>query len=79
MEWKNWIKSIFVYFPIHFLFKFIINTVIRGAHDIHVRYTEISKFDLLFLFININTVTRGAHDIRTCVLLEFLTLTYCFV
>ena len=38
---------IFVYFPTHFLFKFIINTV-----------------------------TRGAHDICTCVLWEFLTLTY---
>ena len=40
---------IFVYFLTHFLF--IINTVIRGAHDnwyTHVRYTEISKFDLLF-------------------------------
>ena len=40
---------IFVYFLKHFLF--IINTVIRGAHDnryTHVRYTEISKFDLLF-------------------------------
>ena len=50
----------------------------RRAWYIYVRYTEISKFNL---FININTVTRGAHDIdiRTCVLWEFLTLTYCFV
>ena len=53
---------IFVYFPTHFLLQFIINTVIRGAHDTHVRYTEISKFD--FLFINIDTVTLCAHDIR---------------
>ena len=50
----------------------------RRAWYIHVRYTEISKFNL---FININTVTRGAHDIDicTCILWEFLTLTYCFV
>ena len=69
---------IFVYFLTHFLF--IINTVIRGAHDIHT--CVIRKFKSLtycFLFININTVTRGAHDIRTCFLWEFLTLTYCFV
>ena len=39
----------FVYFLTHFLL--IINNVIRGAYDnwyTHVRYTEISKFDLLF-------------------------------
>ena len=59
-----------------------LNTVIRGAHDIHTCVILIRKSQSLtycFLFININTVTRGVHDIRTCVLWEFLTLTYCFV
>ena len=69
---------IFVYFLTNFLF--IINTVIRGAHDIHTCVIRKSQsLTYRFLFININTVTRGAHDKRTCVLWEFLTLTYCFV
>ena len=41
--------------------------------------TKSQSLTYCFLFININTVTRGAHDIRTCVLWEFLTLTYCVV
>ena len=47
---------IFVYFLTHFLF--IINTVIRGAHDnwyTHVHYTEISKSDLLFFCLSIRS------------------------
>ena len=78
VERKNWIKVISLFTFSHFLF--IINTVIRGAHDIHTCVIRKSQsLTYCFLFININTVTRGAHDIRTCVLWEFLTLTYCFV
>ena len=82
VEWsrveKLDISYIFVYFLTHFLF--IINTVIRGVHDIDTCVIRKSQsLTYCFLFINIKTVTRGAHDMRTCVLWEFLTLTYCFV
>ena len=81
VKWKNWIKVISLFTFSHiFCLLSILSYEARMIIDIHKCVIRKSQsLTYCFLFININTVTRGAHDIRTCVLWEFLTLTYCVV
>ena len=80
VEWKNWIKVISLFTFSHiFCLLSILSYEARMIIDIHTCVIQKSQSLTCFLFININMVTRGAHDIRTCVLWEFLTLTYCVV
>ena len=75
------LRKLKVYFPKRVLF--IINTVIRGAHD-NVRTCVIS-YSFIVKWKSLLSQTcfvyyHCAHDnVRTCVIQYFQSLTYCFV